>query len=107
MTMATLPPTTRRFLVSIQKQPEVYQRVMTHLYEVRALLVHGVPGHSVQMHKQTDWRRLRELGEVLREEAARVRIREAVVLFSQLVGMADDALAAVAVHESVDRRVAA
>ncbi len=105
--MTTLPPTTRRFLVSVQRQPEVYQRVMAHLYEVRALLVHGVPGYSVQLHKQTDWRRLRELGEVLRDEAARVRIREAVALFSLLITMADDALAALAVHESIDGRMAA
>ncbi|GAC1669101.1 MAG: hypothetical protein PVS3B3_39280 [Ktedonobacteraceae bacterium] len=105
--MTTLPPTTRRFLVSVQRQPEVYQRVMAHLYEVRALLVHGVPSHSVQQHKQTDWRRLRELGEVLREEATRVRIREAVALFSLLVTMADDALAALAVHESIDGCMAA
>jgi len=105
--MATLPPTTRRLLARLQTQPEVHQKVMAHLCEVRALLVHGVPTHPVHQQKQTDWRRLRELGEVLRDEAARVRIREAVGLFSLLIRMADDALATLAVHESVERLVAA
>jgi len=104
--MSTLPPTTRRLLARLYAQPEVYQRVIAHLYEVRALLVHGISGHSVHQHKQTDWRRLRELAEVLREEAARVHIPEAVALFTRLVGMADDALASVA-FESVERQVAA
>ena len=104
--MSTLPPPTRRLLARLHAQPETYQRVVADLYELRALLVHGVPGHLVQQHKQTDWRRLRELGEVLREEAVRVRIPEAVALFTRLIGMADDALASL-VAESVERQVAA
>ncbi len=105
--MATLPPTTRRFLAVIQVQPEVHRRVMAHLYEVRSLLVHGAPGSSFHRHKATDWQRLRELGEVLRDEAARVCIREAVVLFAQLVGMADAALASAGVDESMEWQSAA
>ena len=105
--MTTLPPTTRRLLAHLKTQPEVHQRVMAHLYEVRALLVHGVPGYSVQPQKQTDWRRLRELGEVLREEAARACIHESVALFARLVGMADEALAASVVCESVERQLVA
>ncbi len=105
--MTTLPPTTRRLLAHLKTQPDVHQQVMTHLYEVRALLVHGVPGSSVHSQKQTDWRRLRELGEVLREEAARACIHEAVVLFTRLVGMADEALAASVACESVERQLIA
>lgn len=104
--MSTLPPTTRRLLARLHTQPEVHHKVMAHLHEVRALLVHGISGHSVHQHKQTDWRRLRELAEVLREEAARVHIPEAVALFTRLVGMADDALTSMA-SESVERQIAA
>ena len=88
--MTTLPPTTRRFLAALRPHPERYGRVMAHLYELRRLLVHGLPEHYGPAH--TDWRRIHQLALALHEEARHCNIREAVALFTLLREMAEQAL---------------
>jgi hypothetical protein len=65
---------------------------MAHLYELRALLVHGASGKRVHGQAGTDWRRIRQIATVLCEEARLFHVREAVALFQQVREMAECAL---------------
>src|SRR5947209_8808992 len=88
--MTSLPLTTRRFLAAVRPHPERYGCVMTHLYELRGLLIHGLPEQHGPVH--TDWWRIHQLAIALHEEARRTNIREAVALFTQLREMAEHAI---------------